>query len=95
MNNEPLIFDDDSPEWTEEMFARARPAHEVLPPPTVAMLVRSAADLRLPDETALPPDDKDEDPLYLAALDVERDERLASEMLDWDGTASDGLANRS
>ena len=35
-----VVFDDDSPEWTEEMFARARPADEVLPPATVAMLVR-------------------------------------------------------
>lgn len=31
---------DDNPEWTEEDFARARPADEVLPPNIVAMLVR-------------------------------------------------------
>lgn len=27
----PVVFDDDNPEWTEEDFARARPAEEVLP----------------------------------------------------------------
>ncbi|HEY8574819.1 MAG TPA: BrnA antitoxin family protein [Devosia sp.] len=27
-----VLFDDDNPEWTEEDFKRARPAHEVLPP---------------------------------------------------------------
>ena len=36
----PVIFDEDSPEWTEEMFARARPADEVLPPAIAALLVR-------------------------------------------------------
>jgi uncharacterized protein (DUF4415 family) len=36
----PVEFDDDNPEWTEEDFARARPAHEVLPPEAVALLVR-------------------------------------------------------
>ena len=29
--NEPR-FDEENPEWTAEDFARARPAHEVLPP---------------------------------------------------------------
>jgi hypothetical protein len=42
-------------------------------------------------EQALPPDDGDEDPLYLAALDVERDEALAAEMAEWDVTVGDGL----
>jgi uncharacterized protein (DUF4415 family) len=27
----PELIDDDNPEWTEEDFAIARPAHEVLP----------------------------------------------------------------
>ncbi|KQT35144.1 hypothetical protein ASG29_03210 [Sphingomonas sp. Leaf412] len=36
----PVVFDDDNPEWTEEDFARARPAHEVLPPEVVAALTR-------------------------------------------------------
>lgn len=35
----PADFDD-NPEWTEEDFAQARPASEVLPPEIVAMLVR-------------------------------------------------------
>lgn len=38
----PVVFDDDNPEWTEEDFARARPAHEVLPPEVVAALTRKA-----------------------------------------------------
>lgn len=37
----PVDFVDDNPEWTEEDFARARPAHEVLPPEVVSALVRS------------------------------------------------------
>ena len=32
----PVVFDDDNPEWTEEDFARARPAQEVLPPEVIA-----------------------------------------------------------
>ena len=44
-------------------------------------------------EDALPREDDDTDPLYLAALDVERDERLASEMSEWDVAAADGLAD--
>ena len=32
-----------------------------------------------------------EDPLYLLALEVERDEALNEEMADWDGVAGDGL----
>lgn len=31
---------DENPEWTEEDFANARPASEVLPPHLAAMLVR-------------------------------------------------------
>ncbi|HKM64977.1 MAG TPA: hypothetical protein VJY39_21065 [Acidisphaera sp.] len=42
-------------------------------------------------EQALPPDGDDDDPLYQAALDVERDERLAAEMADWDAVVGDGL----
>ena len=33
----PVVFDDDNPEWTEEDFARARPASKVLPPEVVAI----------------------------------------------------------
>lgn len=43
-------------------------------------------------EQALPADEDDDDPLYQAALAVERDEVLASEMQDWDVVAGDGLA---
>lgn len=31
---------DDNPEWTEEDFASAKPAAEIVPPEAVAMLVR-------------------------------------------------------
>jgi uncharacterized protein (DUF4415 family) len=31
MSDEPVVFDEDNPEWTEKDFARARPASE-LPP---------------------------------------------------------------
>jgi len=42
-------------------------------------------------EQALPPDGVGEtDPLYLAALDVEKDEALAAEMGGWDWAQSDG-----
>ncbi|HTQ33238.1 MAG TPA: hypothetical protein VMI30_03615 [Stellaceae bacterium] len=44
-------------------------------------------------EKALPPDGVDEaDPLYLAALDVEKDEALAAELGGWDTTLRDGGA---
>lgn len=42
-------------------------------------------------EDALPSQGDDNDPLYLAALDVERDERLSLEMAEWDTTVGDGL----
>ncbi len=42
-------------------------------------------------EKALPVDEGEDDPLYLAALGVEQDERLAAEMADWDATTGDGL----
>ena len=41
MSKGPLPPDyDDNPEWTEEDFARARPADEVFPPELAALLVR-------------------------------------------------------
>ncbi|MBV8779037.1 MAG: hypothetical protein JO032_07695 [Alphaproteobacteria bacterium] len=45
-------------------------------------------------EAALPPDDAvEQDPLYLAALAVEEDERLAAEMKEWEpATGADGVA---
>ena len=42
-------------------------------------------------EQALPADEGEDDPLYRAALDVERDERLAAEMAEWDAAVGDGL----
>jgi hypothetical protein len=43
-------------------------------------------------EQALPPDQGDDDPLYQAALAVERDLRLAGEMAEWEAaTIGDGL----
>lgn len=44
-------------------------------------------------EAALPP--WDDDPLYQAALQVERDEALNAELANWDTTAGDGLEPRS
>lgn len=39
----PELIDEDNPEWTEEDFARARPAHEVLPASLIKKLgVRGA-----------------------------------------------------
>lgn len=44
-------------------------------------------------EQALPPDGVgDSDPLYLAALDVEKDEALAAELSGWDSALADGGA---
>ena len=45
-------------------------------------------------EQALPADEGESDPLYQAALAVERDERLTAEMAEWDVTIEDGLAAR-
>ena len=42
-------------------------------------------------ERALPADDDASDPLFLAALDVERDAAMTSEMAEWDATIADGL----
>jgi hypothetical protein len=47
-------------------------------------------------QEALPPDTvADDDPLYQAALAVENDEQLASEMAEWEEvTIADGLDDR-
>lgn len=42
-------------------------------------------------EQALPANEGEDDPLYRAALEVERDERLAAEMAGWDTTVDDGV----
>lgn len=43
-------------------------------------------------EQALPSDESENDRLYHTALEVERDERLAAEMAEWDASVEDGLA---
>ena len=43
-------------------------------------------------EQALPGNEDEDDPLYQLALAVEHDERLATEMAEWDATIEDGLA---
>lgn len=40
---------DDNPEWTEEDFARARPASEVVEPEVLALLVRPRGRPALPE----------------------------------------------
>lgn len=35
-----VVFDDDNPEWTEEDFARAKPASEMFGPEVLANLIR-------------------------------------------------------
>lgn len=47
MPNKPVVFDDDNPEWTEEDFARARPASE-LPSEMLAAFPKTAARLGRP-----------------------------------------------
>lgn len=62
----------------------------------VAVRQRSKFIERLLEE-ALPAEEvAEDDPLYLAALAVEKDERLASEMAEWEeATVADGLDDRS
>jgi uncharacterized protein (DUF4415 family) len=35
--HDTIIFDEDNPEWTEQDFREARPAHEILPPDVLAV----------------------------------------------------------
>jgi hypothetical protein len=58
---------------------------------TVPARRRSAFVQRLLED-ALPNQGDDNDPLFLAALEVERDEDLSLEMAEWDATVGDGLA---
>ena len=45
-------------------------------------------------EQALPSEDDDNDPLYLAALALEQDTRLSVEMAEWEATmVGDGMAD--
>jgi len=52
---DPSLIDDENPEWTEEDFARARPAREVLPPALYAALT----DKRKPHTITLVSDAED------------------------------------
>ena len=70
------------PEELARRFRRAVPSRE-----------RSLFVQRLLEQ-ALPPEDSDEDPLYRAAVDVERDAELSAEMAEWErATLDDGLAD--
>ena len=45
-------------------------------------------------EQALPPEDGDNDPLFLAAVALEQDTALSAEMAEWEtATAGDGLGD--
>lgn len=69
------------PEDLAQRFRRAVPSRE-----------RSAFVQRLLEE-ALPAVEEDDDPLYRAALDVERDSALEAEMAEWEAaTLGDGLS---
>lgn len=60
---------------------------------TVPARERSAFVRRLLEQ-ALPSEDDDNDPLYLAALALEHDSRLAAEMGEWEKTMiGDGLTD--
>lgn len=50
-NSRPVVFDDDNPEWTEQDFARARPAAEMLPPEVIAAFGRPRGRPQLTPET--------------------------------------------
>jgi metal-responsive CopG/Arc/MetJ family transcriptional regulator len=60
---------------------------------SVAPRQRSKFIERLLQEALPSPQDSDDDPLYQAALAVERDEKLAAEMGEWEeATLGDGLS---
>jgi uncharacterized protein (DUF4415 family)/uncharacterized DUF497 family protein len=46
---EAIVIDDDNPEWTDEVFARSRPASE-LPPEILAFFPKTLAKLRGPQK---------------------------------------------
>jgi uncharacterized protein (DUF4415 family) len=48
-----IAQDPDNPEWTEEMFAQARPAVEVLGPKMVAALMRRRGPQKAPVKVAV------------------------------------------
>lgn len=50
-NSRPVVFDEDNPEWTEEDFARAKPAAEMLPPEVIAAFGRPRGRPPKPEES--------------------------------------------
>lgn len=63
---------------------------------SVAPRQRSKFIERLLQEALPSPQDSDDDPLYQAALAVERDEELAAEMTEWEeATLGDGLSGEA
>jgi uncharacterized protein (DUF4415 family) len=48
-----IAQDPDNPEWTDEMFAQARPAAEVMGEPTVRSLMRRRGPQRAPVKEAI------------------------------------------
>jgi hypothetical protein len=78
MANHPLLL-----RLPEELIRRFK---RQVPPRQRSLFVQDLL------ERSLPPDAGEDDPLFQAALAVERDERLAAEMADWDAAAGDGLA---
>ncbi|HTN60114.1 MAG TPA: BrnA antitoxin family protein [Devosia sp.] len=59
MGDPNVEFDEDNPEWTEEDFKRARPAHEILPPEILAAFPRTRgpqkSDKKIPVSIRLSP----------------------------------------
>ena len=49
---DPYLVDDENPEWTEEDFANARPASEVLPPELYAKLISGKVEI-VPDQPTI------------------------------------------
>lgn len=51
--NDPVSFDADNPEWTEADFAKAKPAHEVLPSEVLANFKRMRGPQKSPLKQAV------------------------------------------
>lgn len=51
--NDPVVFTDDNPEWTEEDFAKARSPQEALPPEVLANFKRIRGPQRGPTKKAV------------------------------------------
>jgi len=61
---------------------------------SIAPRQRGKAIERLPRDTSVEIEGSDDDPLYQAALAVEQDEQLGTEMAEWEGaTVGDGISD--